>query len=310
LVILIIWKSFGMAIFYKFRDSSLIWGLCLAASLLGVAFGEGAIAQESPGADHLHTPYEHFYIGIDNLPTLVRGNYVGLSNPNYGRLTWLTAHLSETPSTNHFHGIGSYSYAGPVGSPEIVFGNARVPETYTLQPPLKLNSGSGLYANRLVSQAGDAEYSNLLTKPLASLMSYQGDAEHSEGASALFNSSAGRWNSTLSNTQIGIKLLSKTDGLSIGDRDTLDLFAAGDTVALGTGDDFSFLPVFSTEKGKPSQDYSATFQLVNFGGGSALASGQFSVDVTSVPEPGSVVAFVAMGLVGFGLRRKSSALTL
>ena len=54
---------------------------------------------------------EHnYYVTVDGRPTLTSGTYAGQANPNSGRLTLLYAHWNDdTPSSNHFHGIGVYS---------------------------------------------------------------------------------------------------------------------------------------------------------------------------------------------------------
>ena len=63
----------------------------------------------------------HYFVAVDSLETLTSGTYVGLPNPNYGRLTFLFAHPSvEDPSSSHFHAIGAYSYTGPVEAPTVI----------------------------------------------------------------------------------------------------------------------------------------------------------------------------------------------
>ena len=94
-------------------------------ALIGsVASNQVAIAQSEP-AHTYDSDYEHFYIGVDGFDLLQSGNYAGLENPNSGRLTFLYSHVEEDPTTNHFHGIGSYSYSGAVDSPTINSTNIR-----------------------------------------------------------------------------------------------------------------------------------------------------------------------------------------
>jgi hypothetical protein len=87
------------------------------ALIASIASNQVAIAQSEP---HTHdSDYEHFYIGVDSFDVLQSGDYAGLENPNSDRLTFLYSHVEEDPTTNHFHGIGSYSYSGAVDSPTI-----------------------------------------------------------------------------------------------------------------------------------------------------------------------------------------------
>ena len=88
-----------------------------------------AIAQTTPDYDH---DYEHFFIGVDNFEVLRSGTYAVLENSNYNRLTFLFAHPEEDPTTNHFHGIGAYSYSGSADNPIInsTSSNNRIPEPY------------------------------------------------------------------------------------------------------------------------------------------------------------------------------------
>jgi PEP-CTERM motif len=272
----------------------------LLAAMFAVAssltMGDPAIAQMEPEEEHAHAEYDHFYIGVDGFPTLRSGTYQGLANPNFGRLTLLISHLSENPASNHFHGLGSYSYAGSASNPTInpTSANNRIPEISTKQPPLQLITGTGLYANRLISQESEAEYSNLTMKSLASLLSYS-----EEGAKTLFNSSSGRWKGSLGDATLGLELVSISDGLNVGTETTPSIFTKiGDTYTLGKGDDVSFLPVFWTESSAQSGTYSATFRLRDLSSSATFKdSGTFNVDFAVVPEPSTLLGLGVTGLI-------------
>jgi len=289
--------------------------LSLTASLLLVApltlissFSptQVATAQTAPNATHDHDhahDYEHFYIGVDGLEVLNRGPYTGLENPNYNRLTFLFSHVEEDPTTNHFHGIGAYSYSGSVDNPVINSTNTnnRIPEPYTELPPITLQPGTGIYADRLVSMPTAEEYSNLEIKPVASLQN-----NDEPGAQYLYNSSDGRWQGSLGDAAIALELVSITDGLNIANEQGLNILTqVGDTYTIGSGDDFTFTPTFWTDAAAPTGTYSAAFQLADLGnannGSTFEKSGTFNIDfqVASVPEPSSLLGLGVFSLMAF-----------
>ena len=191
-----------------------------------------AIAQSEPNQSQ---DYEHLYIGVDSFDVLQSGDYAGLENPNSDRLTFLFAHVYEDPTTNHFHGIGSYSYSGAVDHPTINSTNTnnRIPETYSELPPITLQPGTGIYADKLVSTSTGEEYSNLTIEAVSSLKSNE-----DIGAQYLFNSSNGRWNNSLANAMPALELVSITDGLNIADEQGLNILTqVGETYTIGSGDD-------------------------------------------------------------------------
>lgn len=248
--------------------------------------------------------YEHYYVGIDGREILPSGTYAGLTNPNYNRLTFLFPHIEEDSSTNHFHGIGTYSYTGDASNPTIVPTNTnnRLPESYTGMSPITLLPGSGIFNNKFISQATGEEYTNWTIKPIKSLLDYSGD----EAADYLYNSSGGRWQGLLGDATIGLELVSITDGLKVADASGVDLFnAVGDIYSIGQGDDFSFTPIFYTDKSANTGKYSATFRLRDLNGTTSLGeSGTFNVDfqVTHVPEPSLLLGFGL--LAGLGVVKK------
>ena len=276
----------------------LIAPLALIAS---VAPTQVAIAQSEPAHTH-DSDYEHFYIGVDGFDVLQSGNYAGLENPNYNRLTFLFAHVEEDPTTNHFHGIGSYSYSGAVDSPTINSTNInnRIPEPYTQLPPITLQPGTGIYADNLVSTSTGEEYSNLTIKAVSALQSNE-----DIGAQYLFNSSNGRWNNSLANAMPALELVSITDGLNIADEQGLNILSEiGETYTIGSGDDISFTPTFWTETSASAGTYSASFRLLNLSNtneSSFRDSGTFNLDfqVTPVPEPPAFLGVGAFALLAF-----------
>jgi hypothetical protein len=270
--------------------------LAIAISLLlTIPFSFGSIAQaEEMGIElNLDQSLPEFYIGVDNQSILTRGIYAGLANPNYNRLTFLFAHREEDPLTNHFHGIGAYSYSGLVSNPEIIptNTNSRIPETYTGLRPIALIPGIGVFQNSFVSSANGEEYSNLLMRPVATIN------DSSElGEQTLFNSSGGRWNQSLGGAEISLQLVAISEGLTItNDLGTTILENVGDTYAIGSGDDFSFLPKFVASR---SGKYSATFKLLD-PSGSWGESGIFNLDFETVPEPSTVIGLILFGSMLF-----------
>lgn len=233
-----------------------------------------------------------FYVGVDGLETIASGTYLGLPNPNHGRLTFLYNH------GNHYHGIGAFSHTGDnLGELTTVLdtnANNRVPETYTLQEPLKLILGEGTYAGKLVSAAMDGVvYSDLEMRNVHSL---DGNPDDTEG---LFQSSNGRWSGDLWNdnghAHIHIELLSATPGLNVGTPNNPLAFQFGDA-HLGDGNEmFSFTPVLWVNEDAAPGTYSAEFRLVDLNG-EFEPSGRFYIDAQVVPEPSSVL-LAALGAI-------------
>ena len=249
-----------------------------------------ALAPLGSSAASRHDEGIGFYIGYDGLPAVASGTYAGLSNPNLDRLTFLLDHGS------HFHGIGTYSYAGRATAPSILStsANNRIPEISSNEAPLPLIQGSGFYAGTLRTDVGSSEHGYL---GIASIQSLAG---HPPGSmeDILFQSSNNRWSGQLNDAEIGLRLVESTPGLHIGRETTKDIYASGDTFMLmpGTGSDFEFKPVYWVDDAAPAGVYSATFELLNTASGSSIMnSGAFHFDfaVSAVPEPGSHAMFLA-----------------
>jgi hypothetical protein len=244
-----------------------------------------------------------FYIGLDGRTTIPSGGYAGLPEANAGRLTLLFDH------GDHFHGIGTYSYAGPAPHPAVRDTNAnnRIPETFSGEPGLPLTAGSGIYVDRLRSSVGASEYSYIGMAPLQSLAGFAPGSDEA----ILFNSSGGRWSGSLSGVTVGLKLLSATPGLTIGTESLTNLFSVSDTILLGAGNSWTYKPVYSVMDGAAPGTYSAEFQLVNLNplsniGDSGRFYFDFAVVAAPIPEPEAYAMMLCgLGLVGLGLHRRA-----
>jgi len=229
-----------------------------------------------------------YYVGVDTLDEVTFGTYLGLSNPNQGRLTFLFAHPNdESPESSHFHGIGVHTYEGPVESATetTTNGNNRLPETYTGQAPLTLQPGVEDFAGKLVSGENGEHFSDLSLHSIHDLAGFEADATETY----LYDSSDMGYQGSLDGMNLGLSIVSMTPGLKLGSGGLL----SGDTLAIGSESNLPLEPVFWTEADASPGTYSAELQLVDLDG-NLLPSGTFHIDfaVTSVPEPST------LGLVG------------
>lgn len=251
----------------------------LYVGLAGLAI---MMASFNVSASSRHDEGIGFYIGYDGLATIASGTYAGLTNPNAGRLTLLLDH------GEHFHGIGAYSYSGTASAPNVLPTNAnnRIPEISSLENPLPLEMGSGLYDGTLRSAVGSSEYSHL------GIASIQSLASHVSGSteSILFQSSSNRWSGPLNDVELGLRFIESTEGLHVGTETTKDIYGTGDVFNLGRGNNFEFKPIYWVDASAPGGIYSATFELLNMETGSSIKdSGTFRLDfaVSPIPEPGT-----------------------
>ena len=257
-----------------------------------------------------------YYVGVDTSPEVAFGEYIGLDNPNFNRLTFLFNHANyDNVESSHYHSIGRYDYAGPVAGPTVVPTNAnnRLPESYT-GDVLVLAPGSGPYAGKLVSGVDDGsdafdEYGNLEFRMTDSIpltdgygaLGGPGTTDVGSAAYYLFNSSSQSYVDSVGMSDIELELVGITAGLSIGDAagnvlmssvgDTADLFDSAGT----------FTPTFFVDIDAAPGVYSAAFVL-NDNSGTYASSGTFNFDFTVVPEPASLAVASVGGL--FLLRRR------
>lgn len=287
--------------------------LAVAATLAGATRSD---AGPEPGIVTYH-------VGFDNAELIGFGDYIGLSNPNYQRLSFLLSHTSEENATsNHFHRIGAYSYTGDSLNPTPAFhGNDRVPEPYQGDDGLALLPGSGAFAGKLVSGLGalvrpedhiEEEYGNLTIAPIDNLFQYDGqpdpDGDYDQHPGHyLLNASGGAYKGSIADVTVGMKLVGLSDGLSIHDQSGASLLGTiDDVVTLGPGDDWSINPVFAIDEGGPlGASYSATFVLTDQSASPQFGdSAPFTFDFVAVPEPGSAALFCfGVGLFCLVLKR-------
>ena len=264
-----------------------------------------------------------YYIGVDANPTITyfASPFVGQTNPNLNRLTFLFNHANYTTVTSsHYHTIGSWTYSGDPMSPvvEETNGNNRLPEGYTGYVLELADAPVGSpYEGMLISGlpgagTGAAEYGDLewrMTDSIPDTDGYgpMGDPQTTAvGQAAYYIHTRSTQNFTPSVAGLGIELelVGLTPGLSIGDdagnvlMDTID-----DTVDLFDGVD-TFTPTFIADAGAAPGVYSASFQLHD-NSGAYLSSGTFHFDfsVAAVPEPSTALLGI-VALAGLVVRRR------
>ncbi|HMP16691.1 MAG TPA: all3515 family Zur-repressed PEP-CTERM protein [Gemmatales bacterium] len=264
----------------------------------------------------LQAQFAEYYIGRDSLQILPTGPYAGLPNPNFNRITFLYAHTyTDNPSSNHYHSKGTYSYTGPnLGNDTAV--NPFNPSNFLpegARPPLKLGEGSGVFAGKHISGlTPGVAFSNLEMRSVDSLSS----AAPGSPENILFVSSNNRWSGLMTDTNLHLRVISLSNGLSIADSagNTI-LAAAGDTFDLGSGSSLNFTPIFVADPNIAPIGTNLSARLSVFDSGTGnngnpwLDGGEFvfNFQVASVPEPGSIalcsLALVTGGIVAWRQRK-------
>lgn len=245
-----------------------------------------------------------FYVTVDGRPNAT-GAYVGLPNPNLGRLTLLYAHWNDaTPESNHFHGIGVYSYTGapPAHTVLDTSANNRIPETFAGQAPLTLKAGTGPLVGKLVSGDTGEHYSDLTLYSIHHLAS-DASADPTSPEAYMYNSNVGYTNTPMTGLNLGLEIVTISPGLNLG---LAGLNLPGQALPLGVESSLPAEPVFWTEGAATPGAYSAALRLVDQSG-TFQPSGTFHFDFAVVPEPGTagLTAAALVAIVGTARRRRS-----
>lgn len=289
--------------------------LWLATLCVALAPALEAAASPEPGINIFH-------VAIDNDPLIGFGDYAGLTNPNYQRLTMVLSHtFVDNATINHFHRIGAYSYTGDPLDPDPGFsGNNRVPEPYQMDDGLSLLAGSGVFDGKMISGLGPAsrpwdeieqEYGDTTIKPIDNLYQYEniadpdGEYDYHPGHYLLNGLNGAGYRESVAGVTVGLKLVGLTPGLTIYDgaggvlMDEVD-----DSVVLGPSADWSFDPVFAVDGSvAPGSTYEATFILEDLGSTGYGDSAEFTFSFVAVPEPTTAVLGLA-AMVGLAVRRR------
>jgi hypothetical protein len=250
-----------------------------------------------------------YFVGVDGRETIPSGDYAGLANPNFGRLTFLFAHTYvDTPNNNHYHSKGIYVYTGPNLGPDtaVTIGASNfLPEGN--RPPLLLTPGSGLYAGKLVSNPytdpSDTNYpfSFLQIQDTGALAGFAAGTPEE----ILFNSSGGRWNGSLLGADVHLELVFLSPGLNLGSLTAMSIMSQpGDDFHLD--DSFAFTPVFWTEANAALGTYVARLKLTDENGLFGN-SGTFEFRFQVIPEPSTYAIMLGVAVLGlaFWRRRRS-----
>lgn len=286
-------------------------------AIAGYALALIVLMSTTAHAQYKVTP--KYMVGIDGRSDST-GAYLGLSNPNYGRLTFLYGHSygpgdTNPSSSNHFHRIGAYAYTGPNqgASTATTYTNNFLPEGGVNRLELKNSGGyfvSGLDTSSEYEGLAITSLDRIEPTALANPTSPEGYLYHSSpNPNSSANPGQPRYaalNNQLAGRTLALELVSRSSELQIGASAGLSLLTnPGDRYVLGSTTDLAsnpFLPVFwsSIAPTDTEQHFGATFKLVDMSPNNALPeSGHFTFQfrVAAAPEPGSL----ALGLLALPL---------
>jgi len=221
-----------------------------------------------------------YYVGVDSEKVLVQfpheePTYVGLPNPNFGRLTLLYAHWLGPPDfpafpvqSSHYHPRSAYTYYGPVET-AVVTSDAgpenELPEAFTGCPGMLLAPGSGAYAGRLTSfrypdtsPKSEGHYSDLT---IGSTNSLSTGFSPTSREYWMFRAESSYFTTSLAGSNLELKLFGITPGLHVDIAGQADVFASSDTFAIGDGTKLKFTPVFWTSASAAPGEYVASLIL-------------------------------------------------
>ncbi|HXK01601.1 MAG TPA: all3515 family Zur-repressed PEP-CTERM protein [Verrucomicrobiae bacterium] len=238
--------------------------LLLSLFLLPAAFGEQLT----------------YYIGVDGEKVLVPfphadTTYLGLPNPNFGRLTLLYAHWLGPPDfpafpvqSSHYHPRSAYGYYGPPASADVVSDAGpenELPEAFTGCPGLLLAPGTGSYAGRLTSfkyadtsPKSEGHYSDLTIGSTDSLSTGFSPTSREYW---MYRAESSYFTTSLAGSNLVLKLFGITPGLHVDIGSQSDVFASTDTFVVGDGAKLRFTPIFWTSASAAPGDYVASFIL-------------------------------------------------
>jgi len=221
-----------------------------------------------------------YYFGVDSEKVLVPfphadTTYLGLPNPNFGRLTLLYAHWLGPPEfpafpvqSSHYHPRSAYTYFGPPETAVVVSDagpDSEMPEAFTGCPGLLLAPGTGAYAGKLTSfkyadtsPKSEGHYSDLTIGSTDSLSSGFSPTSREYW---MYRAESSYFTTSLSGSNLELKLFGITPGLHVDIGGQTDVFASADTFVIGDGAKVRITPVFWTAASAAPGDYVASFIL-------------------------------------------------
>ena len=246
-----------------------------------------------------------YYIGTDSRPAILSGTYMGLANPNQGRLTFLFAHYDEIDSAypHHYHSKGSFVYTGPntgITTSVIVSTNSFLPEgpaTHLAMAAVTL----GAYAGKTAIVEDSNNHFSMLQMFDTGKLDTNIPLENT-----LFNSSANRWSSLITGANVNMQLTFATPGLKFGTASdpNSDPFPGVSGKVLGDDINFKWTPWVDSSTPENSE-FVARFKLIDDRSGPNKFgdSGEFEFRLKTIPEPSSALLTLAGGMLLLRRRR-------